>query len=103
MDNQNTFMTTEDMYSSIGGGQKVTPPKAPKANSTFLGGQSNDDSPIGTLLGGQSSSGVYFFGGETASELKNAGKVNIVGGIEEKKSIQDKCFYKNVVIPKKNV
>lgn len=58
MDNQNTFMTTEDMYSSIGGGQKVTPPKAPKANSTFLGGQSNDGSTIGTLLGGDRKSVV---------------------------------------------
>jgi len=98
----NQAITVEDMFNTMGGGQSVSLPKSGGPTGTLLAGQVGPSGKISTILGGQAS-GLAFYGGETAAQIKSASKLTVVGGIAEKKSVQDKCFYNNVHIPKKKV
>lgn len=54
-------------------------------------------------IAGQYGQQQYFYGGETVSQMKAAKPVKVVGGPKGVPSKDGKCFYGNVVIPRKRV
>jgi hypothetical protein len=71
--------------------------------------QSSQNSKVGTPAqagaSANTSYGYHFYGGETVSQLKNssAHHVEICGGTDGLKNNEEKGFYKNVHIPRKQV